>query len=106
MAATWSSTSNKKLITKFVETSTCIRAISTDFIIITRYLYTIIMKQKSMLLVALLATFLVYAKADNFYEPYRQTALRLPAVPLITNDPYFTLWSPYDHLNDGNITHW
>ena len=64
------------------------------------------MKQKSMLLVALLATFLVYAKADNFYEPYRQTALRLPAVPLITNDPYFTLWSPYDHLHDGNITHW
>lgn len=106
MAATWSSTSNKKLITKSVETGTCIRAISTDFIIITRYLYTIIMKQKSMLLVALLATFLVYAKADNFYEPYRQTALRLPAVPLITNDPYFTLWSPYDHLNDGNITHW
>lgn len=106
MAAIWSSTSNKKLITKSVETGTCIRAISTDFIIITRYLYTIIMKQKSMLLVALLATFLVYAKADNFYEPYRQTALRLPAVPLITNDPYFTLWSPYDHLNDGNITHW
>lgn len=58
-----------------------------------------------MLLVALIATIFTTAKADNYYEPYRQTALRLPAVPIINNDPYFTLWSPYDHLNDGNITH-
>ena len=63
------------------------------------------MKQKTMLLVALIATIFTTAKADNYYEPYRQTALRLPAVPIINNDPYFTLWSPYDHLNDGNITH-
>ncbi len=63
------------------------------------------MKRKTMLLVALIATIFTTTNADNYYEPYRQTALRLPAVPIINNDPYFTLWSPYDHLNDGNITH-
>ncbi len=64
------------------------------------------MKQRTLLLLALIATMFVSAQADNYFEPYRQTALRLPAVPLINNDPYFTLWSPYNHLNDGNITHW
>lgn len=64
------------------------------------------MKLKIMLAAAVLAAALTPSRADSLFEPYRPTALRLPAVPLITNDPYFTLWSPYDHLNDGNITHW
>lgn len=54
----------------------------------------------------LLAAFMLPANAEDFFKPYRETKLRLPAVPLINNDPYFTLWSPYDHLNDGDITHW
>ena len=60
------------------------------------------------LLIILLCILSLTARAQKaeYFTPVHQNALRLPAVPLITVDPYFCLWSKYDHLYDGSVTHW
>lgn len=39
-------------------------------------------------------------------EKERTAAMRLPAVPLITCDPYFSLWSGSDRLYERDTMHW
>ena len=46
-----------------------------------------------------------FAQSEMF-KPYKATSLRLPAVPIVVNDPYFSIWSPYDRLNEGNTRLW
>ena len=59
----------------------------------------------SLTLAALSAASLMAQSPDDFV-PYVQTDLRLPSVPILTNDPYFSIWSNYDALNEGPTRHW
>ena len=45
-------------------------------------------------------------QSADLFTPYKQTELRLPSVPLLVNDPYFSFWSPYNNLYDGTTKHW
>ena len=64
------------------------------------------MKKLIILAAAFLMAVMATAQTAEVFKPYRQTALRLPSVPLLVNDPYFSIWSPYNELNAGNPTHW
>lgn len=39
-------------------------------------------------------------------KPADRNALRAPAYPLVSIDPYTSAWSMYDHLYDGPVKHW
>ncbi len=52
------------------------------------------------------AAWAVGAQSADVFKPYQATDLRMPAVPVIMSDPYFSIWSPYDKLTDGSTRHW
>ncbi|MCR5851535.1 MAG: DUF4965 domain-containing protein [Bacteroidaceae bacterium] len=64
------------------------------------------MRKSLLMLAAFVSATLLQAQKSDYFEPYKKTALRLPSVPLLVNDPYFSFWSPYDHLYDGTTKHW
>lgn len=39
-------------------------------------------------------------------QTVQRNALRAPAYPLVSIDPYTSAWSMYDHLYDGPVKHW
>ena len=43
---------------------------------------------------------------ESYFEPYHQSDVRLPSVPLILSDPYLSIWSPTDKLNESVPQHW
>lgn len=64
------------------------------------------MKKALQFALAACAALSVSAQTPDLFNPYRSTELRLPSVPLVTSDPYFSIWSPFDKLTDGSPRHW
>lgn len=44
--------------------------------------------------------------SDINFTPVATSGLRLPSVPLLTSDPFFSVWSASDNLMDQSVEHW
>lgn len=63
------------------------------------------MTHRNLLLVVLLCSLLARCGAPK-EVPHSTTELRAPAYPLVTIDPYTSVWSMTDHLYDEPVKHW
>lgn len=65
------------------------------------------MKRTSLiLLVCCLWILNVSCGSGNLFQPDKKNALRAPSYPLITIDPYTSIWSFTDQLNEDATRHW
>jgi len=62
------------------------------------------MRKTFMLL--MLSVIIVANAANKPNAPAKDKNLRAPAVPLLTSDPYFSLWSASDQLSESATSHW
>lgn len=64
------------------------------------------MKKLLLAMATLSLSTLGYAQTPDLFDPVEEVALRVPSVPLVVSDPYFSIWSPYDNLMEGSPQHW
>ncbi len=50
--------------------------------------------------------FLVLTAAGSAASQEQLAPMRPPAVPLVAHDPYFSIWSMADRLNEAGTVHW
>lgn len=70
------------------------------------YIYEKMKRTSLILLVCCLWILNVSCGSGNLFQPDKKNALRAPSYPLITIDPYTSIWSFTDQLNEDATRHW
>lgn len=58
------------------------------------------------LLLLMLSLSMLAVSAKKTKTPVEPKPLRAPAIPLLTSDPYFSVWAASDQLNEVATSHW
>lgn len=70
------------------------------------YIYERMKRTSLILLVCCLWMLNVSCGSGNLFQPDKKNTLRAPSYPLITIDPYTSIWSFADRLNEDATRHW